>query len=230
MSLWIHSSVTAVLSALYRFTKSSVNFRGQANVSDTYVGNEHSTDIQELYFTRSDSDHLTFDIGKRVIKWGKGYAWNPVGFVERPKDPNDPALSREGFVLATADYVRSFDGALKTIAFTPVILPVTEEINQDYSNIEDINYAAKLYLLYRDTDIDIMLLGSGSRTARFGADFSSNVTANFELHGEFAYINNSPRAYINAANQLLIENSDSASGLLGQRYLAETDVTWIVEY
>jgi hypothetical protein len=30
------------------------------------------------------------DAGKKVVKWGKGYAWNPVAFVDRPKNPEDP--------------------------------------------------------------------------------------------------------------------------------------------
>ena len=37
------------------------------------------------------------EAGKRTLRWGKGYAWNPIGFVERPKDPNDPDLAREGY-------------------------------------------------------------------------------------------------------------------------------------
>lgn len=40
-------------------------------------------------------------------------------------------------------------------------------------------------------------------SARFGADFSIYVTANFEVHGALEYINNSARVYIDGANQLL---------------------------
>ena len=29
------------------------------------------------------------------MKWGKGYAWNPVNFIDRPKDPYDPDLPIE---------------------------------------------------------------------------------------------------------------------------------------
>lgn len=46
------------------------------------------------------------------MRWGKGYAWNPVGFVERPKDPNDPELAREGYWMASADYIVNFTGPL----------------------------------------------------------------------------------------------------------------------
>ncbi|MCK4705445.1 MAG: hypothetical protein KAT90_08200 [Gammaproteobacteria bacterium] len=223
-------SGTAELSGLYRFDNSSLNFRGQANTQDSYFGNQHDTSVHELYYTASDSDRLSFDVGKKVIKWGKGYAWNPVGFIERPKDPNDPALSREGFTLASVDYVRSFDGPLKTIAITPVILPVTNNLNEDFSSIEDTNFAAKLYMLYYDTDIDLMFLSKGSRAAQFGMDFSRNLTTNFEIHGELAHINNQSRVVIDSSNQLAIENQDAVNGLLGLRYLSEAEVTWIIEY
>jgi len=223
-------SGNAELSGLYRFDNSSLNFRGQANAQDSYFGNEHDTSVHELYYAASYSDRLSFDIGKKVIKWGKGYAWNPVGFIERPKDPNDPTLSREGYTLASIDYIRSYDGPLKTIAITPVILPVTSNLNEDFSSIEDTNFAGKLYMLYYDTDIDFMFLFKGSRAARFGADFSRNLTTNFEIHGEFVYINNQSRMIIDSSNQLVIENKDTANGLLGLRYLSEMEVTWFVEY
>ena len=58
------------------------------------------------------------------MKWGKGYAWNPVAFLDRPKNPDDPELPLEGFVIASADTIKSFDGPLKTFAFTPVLVPV----------------------------------------------------------------------------------------------------------
>ncbi len=49
--------------------------------------------------------------------------------------------------------------------------------------------AAKLYLLYRDIDFDFMFLSNGSRSSRFGMDFSKNLAPNFEIHGELAYFN-----------------------------------------
>jgi len=221
---------TAELEALYRFASSSLNFRGHATVSDDYFGREYQTDIYELFYTAAPSDQVNLEVGKRVIKWGKGYAWNPVGFIERPKDPNDPDLSREGFIIAGADFIHSFDGSLKTISFTPIVLPVSDDINEDYSSQNDINIAGKLYLLYRDTDIDFLFLNDASRSARIGVDFSRNITANFELHGEFAYIDKQAIANIDAQDQLSIDQKSIAQSLFGIRYLTESDITWIVEY
>jgi hypothetical protein len=218
------------LEGLYRFDRSSVHSRVHAEVSDDYFGNHCETSIHELYYSARPSDKLTLEAGKRLLKWGKGYAWSPVAFVERTKDPNDPDLTREGFVLATADYVRTFDGPLKTLAFTPVILPVSEDFNDDFSREEDVNFAGKLYLLYRDTDIDFLFLGDGSRSGRVGLDFSRNLTSNLEVHGELAYIDDQRIVALDAQNQVVTNTRDVTSGLLGLRYLTKSDITWIAEY
>ena len=43
-----------------------------------------------------------------ALKWGKGYAWNPVGFVERANGPNDVELAHEGYTMVAADFIRNF--------------------------------------------------------------------------------------------------------------------------
>ncbi len=221
---------TAELEGLYRFDSTSLNFKGHATFSDDYFGREYQTDIYELYYAANPSDQLNLEIGKRVIKWGKGYAWNPVGFIERAKDPNDPDLSREGFIIADADYIRSFAGQLKTLSIKSVILPVSDDINSDFSSESDINFAGKIYLLYRNTDIDFLFLSDGSRSGRLGLDFSRNITPNFELHGEIAYINQQTLFRISDLNQLESSEENIIQSLVGVRYLTETEITWVVEY
>jgi hypothetical protein len=90
--------------------------------------------------------------------------------------------------------------------------------------------AAKLYLLWHDTDIDFVYLAGGSRTRRFGFDFSRNLSSNLEVHGEWAHIKDSERRVVTAAGTPAIVRSDAVSYLLGARYLTENDTTWILEY
>jgi hypothetical protein len=185
--------------------------------------------LYEGYLNRKESSELSWELGKRAIKWGKGYAWNPVGFIERAKDPTDPELGREGYVIAAADWVHSRSGDLKTIGFTPVVLPVRENLNDEYGAQESNNFAAKLYLLYRDIDIDLMLLSHGTRPGRIGADFSLNLASHIELHGEWAFTPDNPKRLITDSG-LTVEEEDSHNYLLGLRYLSESDTTWIIEY
>jgi len=69
------------------------------------------------------------------MRWGKGYAWNPVAFLDHPKDPQDPELPLKGVWVLTADFMKSFKGKLKTVTFTPVIVPAYEGINERFDKI-----------------------------------------------------------------------------------------------
>ena len=187
--------------------------------------------FDELYGSYKPDPGLTLDAGKIALKWGKGYAWTTVGFVERQKDPNDPDLARQGFTLLTADYIRNFDGALRTVAFTPVLLPVSADVNHDFGSTGHLNAAAKLYLLYNDTDIDFMFLSNGSRSRRIGMDFSRNLGNNLEIHGEWARIQDTQRPVIDAAGKVTILRQEAVSSfLLGTRYLTDRETTYIFEY
>jgi hypothetical protein len=75
-----------------------------------------------------------------------------------------------------------------------------------------------------------MLLAAGSRGGRLGVDFSSNLSSNFELHVELAYIADESKVTLDASHRLLAKQEDAVNGLLGLRYLTASDVTWIVEY
>ena len=166
----------------------------------------------------------------RPCSGAKGYAWNPVAFVSRPKDPDDPELALEGYITASADYIKSFQGPLKTVSFTPVIFPVYKDVNDDFGTVNGLNFAGKLYLLLYDTDIDLMAMTGRSRTSRVGMDFSKNITTNLEIHGEFAFINNQKSRVIDSQGNISEAKFDAESYLLGIRYLTASDTTFIFEY
>ncbi|MEW6326503.1 MAG: hypothetical protein AB1487_02750 [Thermodesulfobacteriota bacterium] len=197
---------------------------------DSYLGEDQKTILYEGYLSLKPSVSLTIDLGKKTLKWGKGYAWNPSAFIDRPKDPDDPELSREGFTVASADYIKSFKGPLKTLSFTPVVIPVYNHISTGFGEVNKLNFALKLYLLFYDTDIDFIFLTGGSKTTRYGMDFSRNITTNFEIHGEFAFINDYQKNYIDRDGNNFRKEYNAKSYLLGIRYLTELDTTYIIEY
>jgi hypothetical protein len=217
--------------------------RVNQDVNNTYQGWSSSGTIYEGFLSLKPSDSYHLDVGKRVFKWGKGYAWNPVAFIDRPKDPNDPDLALEGFWAISGDYIKSFSGPLKTVSFTPVLLPVVTKINDDFAGGlsnpagvpsspagDRINLAAKLYLLLYDTDIDFIYFAGGSKTTRYGMDFSRNITTNLEIHGELAHIEDFSKRFINASGTLFNETFDATNYLFGIRYLTAKDTTYLLEY
>ena len=196
----------------------------------SYSGEDQKTTGYEGFLSLKPSSSLTIEMGKKTLKWGKGYAWNPVAFVDRPKDPDEPEQGMEGFFMASADYIKSFDGPLKTVSLTPVLVPVYDHINNTFGDINKLNFAGKLYFLFYDTDIDFIMLAGGSKPTRYGMDFSRNIIPNFEIHGEVAFINEYNKKIIDGNGNNFEKQHDTKSYLIGIRYLTEKDTTYIFEY
>ena len=209
---------------------SSLNWLLKAAAQQDNMGWYDMTDIYAAYVTIKPTPLFTGSIGKKSYKWGKGYAWNPAGFINRSKDPNDPEEDLEGFITIEADLIKSFTESLQTVALTAVVLPVWENVNDDFGETNNINIAAKLYLLYRNTDIDFILYTGNSRSNRYGLDFSKNLATNFEIHGEIAYTPNHKKITLQDDNSLLTGTNSAFSYLLGLRYLSKTDITSIIEF
>jgi hypothetical protein len=213
-----------------RYKDASLNFRANLEGNWGTLGSESHFRWDEFYGSYKPNPGLTVDAGKIALRWGKGYAWNPIAFVERVKDPNDPELAREGFTMLTGDVIRNFEGPLRTVAFTPVLLPASSSINSDFGPGSHVNVAAKLYLLYHDTDIDLAFLSNGSRSGRYGFDFSRNLATNLEIHGEWAHISDTRRSVTNASGGTTVVQGDAERYVLGLRHLSTRDTTTIFEY
>jgi hypothetical protein len=224
------TTATLQLAGKLRYGVGTFDFRTNSDQAWDQLGHYYDNKIYEAALSIRPDPGLTVEAGKRVLRWGKGYAWNPIGFLERPKDPTDPQLAREGFVMADGDLIFNPGGDLQTVAFTPVLLPVSEDVNSDFGASGHWNPAAKLYLLYRGTDIDFAWQGKGSRPARYGMDFSTNIVSNFEIHAEWVRILDFQKPVVDRAGQVTTETGDATSYLLGLRYLTASDTTWIAEY
>jgi hypothetical protein len=206
------------------------SFRVQASGTRDELGSTSETVVQEAYLAAQPAPSATVELGKRVTKWGKGYAWNPVAFVDRPKDPSDPELAQEGFVLARAEVIQSFETALRNVSFTLVLLPVNEDVNTDFGAEPATNVAGKLTLLLWDTDIDLLALSGGTRRSRYGVDFSRNLGSNVEVHGEWARTSEVQRPVLQPGGGVQLQSEAANTWLLGLRYLTDFELTTIAEY
>lgn len=204
--------------------------RTSTDLQYNYQGGTQKTTVLEGFLSVKPSSALTLEAGKKTMKWGKGYAWNPVAFIDRPKNPDDPDLALEGYTVATADYTKSLDGPLKTFSLTPVLLPVYDQVNEDFGDRYYLNFAGKVYFLFFDTDIDLVFMGGGSRTPRWGFDFSRNITPNLEVHGEWAWLENVKKTVVDANGKPVVSVSDEPTYVVGLRYLTSLDTTIIFEY
>jgi hypothetical protein len=128
------------------------------------------------------------------------------------------------------DYTKSWEGPLKTFSFTPALIPSYSGVNDDFGETGHLSGASKFYFLLYDTDIDLMFLTGGSKTTRYGADFSRNINTNLEIHGEFSLINAYQKAFIDDKGNSFQSSYAAKNYLLGLRYLTAKDTTYIFEY
>ena len=214
------------------FQEGPITFFGLGNLEQEYNGT--GWDSSALLFEGRVSWKINPNVfvagGKSLSRWGTGYAWNPTNFVGRDKNPSDPDLALEGYWLGQVDFVKSFDGHLRNMAFTGIVLPVTDDVNSGFGTSDQVNAAAKLYLLFHNTDIDLMALSSGSKSPRYGLTLSRNLSANFEIHGEAALFRDYSRAIVDKDGAVTTRIDDVRSYLAGIRYLAPTNTTFIFEY
>jgi len=222
-------SAAAEISGVMRHKTLSFNFTGHASAQDDSRESDDDARMYEAYAAWQIDPRSAVEIGKRALRWGKGYAWSPVAFLERPKDPTDPELAREGFVMATGAWVRSFDGPLKTLSLNAALVPTVSGLNEGFGSGGHLNPAVKLYGLVYDTDVDLVWAARGSRGPRFGIDFSRNLGSNLEVHGEWARTTDAPQAVLATGNTLATQTRSYNSALLGLRWLTEHDTTIIFE-
>lgn len=199
---------------------------------DSYQDEEWDNEIYEGYVSLAPYPQLTLDAGKKLVLWGKGYAWNPAGFLNRPKDPDDPALNLEGRPLLGLDLIKSFStGNLSNIGMTALLLPVIDDWgNEDLGEEGDLDAALKLYLLWYDTDLDFIYFDGPEQPRSFGFDFAKNLAENVEVHGELAFQEDVPHVVLDAFGNVRQTMEDQVSWLVGVRYLNAIDTTFIVEY
>lgn len=197
----------------------------------TYLSDDNaSVDLFEAYASFNPSFNSTLQAGKRVYNWGKGYAFNPAGYVNPVKDPENPELAQAGLLSANFEYIKSFSSPLlQSLAVQLVVMPSPPLYSGRYEEAEKTDVALKSYFLLMDTDIDLMGYYSQAGPRRIGFDFARNLKENLALHGEWSYSHHAQR-YTIAKGAPLVQWRNQFSYLLGLRYLHSSNTTLIAEY
>lgn len=216
----------------YRQGMVRFHFLTHHEYNETSAGGEWINRVYEAYASIKPSVNFTIEVGKKSFLWGKGYAWNPAGFINRPKDVDDPELNLEGYTALGVDYIKSFSGgSLSNLALTALVLPVIDSWeNTSLGQSGDVNYALKLYLLWHDTDLDFIYFGGPNQPDSYGFDFARNLAENFEVHGEVGYKRDVKRTVLDSTGRATVSCGDQLSYLLGIRYLNAVETTFIAEY
>ena len=198
--------------------------------SEYYNDNQTDFKVFELYGNLNFSLNTTLIAGKKMYNWGKGYAFNPVGYVNSKKDPENPELAQAGVFSINYQYSKSFQSEIiKNAAFDLIVIPSATTVNNKISETRNTDIAGKIDFLFCDADIDFLWYYSNTNSKNIGFDFSKNITPNLEFHGEFNRFNNLIKNSI--FNNTLESNKTSGlSYLFGIRWLNKSDITTIFEY
>ncbi|OFZ46246.1 MAG: hypothetical protein A2381_11555 [Bdellovibrionales bacterium RIFOXYB1_FULL_37_110] len=194
-----------------------------------YSEEDSQLDLLELYGSVNPSFGSSLTGGKRAFSWGKGYAFNPVGYVNPLKDPENPELIQTGIISISGEYTKSITSdVLKTMALTAVIIPATATLNHS-GEFDNTDLAVKSYFLLWDTDVDILWFASKVNARQIGLDFSRNIYENIEVHGEFSTFTHAQRNLVKSGT-LGSDITSGSSYLFGMRYLNTLNTTLIAEY
>ena len=197
----------------YFYDDFTLNSQIQANYKNINNKKKNIYTTNQLFLEYKTTTNHTIMFGKKSLKWGKGYFFNPIALIDRKKDPNNPETSREGYILANYKYNKSNSSDLKNFSIDIVVMPISKNINDAFYDQTSTNIALKSYFLYFDTDIDIVYLHNDKLKNKVGIDFSKNIKTNFELHGE-----------------VVKELDGYSSYLIGLKYLTANDLTITTEY
>jgi len=151
--------------------------------------------INELFFNFFLGERLELDLGKEIIRWGTGYAWNPTGLISPLKDSRDPTDRLE---MSEGLEMVKLNLFLGGFTITGVALPELDfPREQAYlPRWQRTDWAGKIYKLVKDVDLSLVAFGGGESKTVLGMSFSRVLGNNLELHGEIAGKQGSENFYL----------------------------------
>ncbi len=182
--------------------------------------------VREAYARTSVLPWLDVEAGKRLLRWGTGYAFTPTGLLDPPRDATDPQDRlgvNEGMLLVRAD---AFAGSTAvTIAAAAPRLDRPQPATADTPH-------RLLAMRVRTTIAGVEVAGVASaadnQRLSVGANFTHVVGRKLEYHGE-VLLNDDQSTW----RELLAPHQPRerrVSGLLGFQYTFDLGLNAIVEY
>jgi hypothetical protein len=198
--------------------------------------------VKELYLNWSVDSHWDLTLGKRILKWGTGYAWTPTGVLDPrhdPRDPTDRLNQYEGTELAE---VRGTYGRHN---FTAVYAAPSLYSKLQAGGRGD-QWAFKYNSLVKKLDYSLIASIGGQGTAnRYGANATYVAGQALELHAEYiaqrgarllyplAIAQSDPRITFPSPPYAPLKEHDDdiySRGLIGANYTFPSGWNLVVEY
>ena len=171
---------------------------------EPYTGTHTQLLVKETYAGLSAGD-FDFTLGRRMVRWGVGYAFTATGVLDPPRDPTNPTDRlnlNQGRDMVKADYVRgpnAFTLAWSSAALAPA-----------GSNLHDTT-AFRYNVLVHGFDTSLIAGDDRGGDAFGGLTFTRVFGQAWELHGDAAW-------------------REHEAILLGSKYTTKSGITFIGEF
>jgi hypothetical protein len=182
--------------------------------------------VREAYARTSLLPWLDVEAGKRLVRWGTGYAFTPTGLLDPPRDATDPQDRlglNEGMLMARLDAFRGSTAV--TLAAAAPRLDRPHPASADTPR-------RLLALRVRTTIAGVELAGVASaadnQRVSLGANFTHVVGRQLEYHGELLMHDDE-----SAWRRMLAPHDGRprrVSGLIGFQYTFNLGLNAIAEY
>jgi hypothetical protein len=189
---WRHAQRWRVAASLAAVGTTHSESHGQLRVKEAWGG-----------VTAGDFD---FSLGKKILRWGTGYAFTPTGVLDPPRNPTDPTDRlnlNEGREMVAADWVHGRHAVTAVWATAGVL-------GESRAGMTDTT-AMRYNTMIAGFDSALIFAHDGGRRNFYGANFTRVLGEALEVHGEFAH-------------------RDSNAVLLGGKYMLRSGVSTIVEF
>ena len=173
-------------------------------ISTTYTDTNARVRVKETYAGLSAGD-FDFTVGRKMVRWGTGYAFTAAGVLDPPRDPTNPSDRlnvNEGRDMVKADWVRG-PHALTFAWSTATLAPANSTLHD--------TTAFRYNVLVHGFDTSL-IAGNDRGGDSFGAiTFTRVIGQAWEVHGEAAW-------------------REQAAILLGAKCTTHSGITFIGEF
>jgi hypothetical protein len=145
-----------------------------------YLGTHSQFRVKETYGSLSAGD-FDFMAGRRIVRWGTGYAFSPAGVLDPPRDPTNPTDRlnlNQGRDMLKADYMRG-PHAFSLVWSSAMLAPAK-------ANLRDTT-AFRYNILVHGFDTSLIAGDDHGGDAFGGLTFTRVFGQAWELHGEAAW-------------------------------------------
>ncbi|WP_348263374.1 hypothetical protein P8935_02195 [Telmatobacter sp. DSM 110680] len=173
-------------------------------LSTTYTDTASTLRVKETYAGLSAGD-FDFTLGRKMVRWGTGYAFTAAGVLDPPRDPTNPTDRlnvNQGRDMIKADYVKGPHAF--TLAWSSAALAPARSTMRDTT-------AFRYNVLVRGFDTSFIAGNDRGGDSFGGITFTRVLGQAWELHGEAVW-------------------REQAAALIGAKCTLHSGVTFIGEF